>query len=141
MSMGGFEELGRRLDKLAEGIKAATQSGVEKTTGEAKDWREKLDELGDRIKKTTQEGIERFTTETKEFSQITRLRSQIRQGKKEIENMFRQMGEKTYELHLQKKIGHVELKKLGAEVTRLRKDIEAKERQIQSLRGKKPQVG
>jgi chromosome segregation ATPase len=137
MPMGGFEELGRRLDKLAEKIKTATQSGVEKTAGEAKDWRETLDELGEKIKKTTQEGIERFTAETKEFSQITRLRSQIRQGKKEIENVFRQIGEKTYELHLQKKIGHAELKKLGAGITRLKKDIEAKERQIQSLRGKK----
>jgi len=138
--MGGFEELGRRLDKLAEGIKTATQSGVEKTAREAKDWREKLDELGDRIKKTSQEGIERFTTETKGFSQIARLRSQIRQGKKEIENMLKQIGEKTYELHLQKKIGHQELKKMGAKITRLKKDIKAKELQIQSLRGKKPQV-
>jgi len=139
--MGGFEELGRRLDKLTEGIRTATQSGVEKTAREAKDWREKLDELGDRIKKTTQEGIERFTTETKEFGRITRLRSQIRQGKKETENMFKQIGEKTYELHLQKKIGHQELKKMGAKITRLKKDIKAKELQIQSLRGKKPQVG
>ena len=138
--MGGFQELGRRLDKLAERIKTATQSGVEKTTREAKDWGEKLDELGDKIKKTTQEGIERFTTETKEFSQITRLRSQVRQGKKDMENLFKQIGEKTYELHLQKKIGHRELKSLGARITRLKKDIEAKEKQIQSLRGKKPQV-
>jgi len=136
--MGGFEELGRRLDKLAEGIKTTTQSGVEKTAREAKDWREKLDDLGDRIKKTTQEGIERFTTETKEFGRITRLRSQIRQGKKETENMFKQIGEKTYELHLQKKIGHPELKKMGAKITRLKKDIKAKELQIQSLRGRKP---
>lgn len=138
MQVGGFEELGRRLDKLAERIRTTTQSGVEKTAREAKDWREKLDELGDKIKKTTQEGIERFATETKEFGQITRLRSQIRQEKKDIENVFRQIGEKTYELHLQKKIGNKELKHLGAGITRLRKDIEAKERQIQSLRGKKP---
>ncbi len=135
--MGGFEELGKRLDKLAERIKIATQSGVEKTTKEAGDWKGNLDELGDKIRKTTQEGIERFSTETKEFSQITRLKSQIRQGKKDIEDMFRQIGEKTYELHLQKKIGNKDLKKLGARVTALRKDIEAKERQIQSLRGKK----
>lgn len=139
--MGGFEELGRRLDKLAEGIKTATQSGVEKTAREAKDWRGKLDDLGDKIKKTTQEGMERFATETKEFGRITRLRSQIRQGKKETENMFKQIGEKTYGLHLQKKIGHQELKKIGAKITRLKKDIKAKELQIQSLRGKKPQVG
>ncbi len=139
--MGGFEELGSKLDKLAEGIKTATQSGVEKTAREAKDWRGKLDELGDKIKKTTQEGMERFATETKEFGRITRLRSQIRQGKKETENMFKQIGEKTYELHLQKKIGHPELKKMGAKITRLKKDIKAKELQIQSLRGKKPQVG
>ena len=135
--MGGFEELGRRLDKLTERIKIATQSGAEKTAKEAKDWRKKLDELGDKVKKTTQEGIERFATETKGFSQITRLRSQIKQGKKNIENMFKQLGKKTYELHLQKKIGHVELKKIGAKVTRLKKDIKAKELQIQSLRGKK----
>lgn len=138
--MGGFEELGSKLDKLAEGIKTATQSGVEKTAREAKDWREKLDDLGDKVKKITQDGIERFATETKGFSQIARLRSQIRQGKKDIESAFRQMGEKTYGLHLQKKIGHQELKKIGAKITRLKKDIKAKELQIQSLRGKKPQV-
>jgi len=138
--MGGFEELGRRLDKLAEGIKTATQSGVEKTTREAKDWREKLDDLGDKVKKITQEGIERFATETKGFSQIARLRSQMRQREKEIENMLKQIGEKTYELHLQKKIGHGELKKMGARITRLKKDVKAKELEIQSLRGKKPQV-
>jgi len=138
--MGGFEELGRRLDKLAEGIKTATQSGVEKTTREAKDWREKLDDLGDKVKKITQEGIERFAAETKGFSQIARLRSQMRQREKEIENMLKQIGEKTYELHLQKKIGHGELKKMGARITRLKKDIQAKELKIQSLRGKKPQV-
>jgi len=28
--MGGFEELGKKLDKLAEGIKATTQSKTEK---------------------------------------------------------------------------------------------------------------
>lgn len=135
--MGGFEELGKRLDKLGEGIRTAAQSQVQKTASEAKDWRKKLDNLGDRIKKTTQEGIDRFTTETKEFGQITRLRSQVRQSKKDMENMLKLIGEKTYELHLQKKIGHKELKNLGAKITRLRKDIETKERQIRSLRDKK----
>jgi len=134
--MSGFEELGKKLDKLTEEIKIATQSGIEKTAKEAKDWRKNLDELGEKIRRITQEGIEWFATETKEFGQIARLKSQIKQKEKEINDLFKQMGEKTYELHLQKKIGNVQLKSLGAKVTKLRKDIEIKKKQIQSLKKK-----
>jgi len=73
--MPGFEELGRKLDKLRKDIKAGAQSGVEKTAKQAKDWRKKLDELGEKTKKTTQEGVSWFTTEAKEFGQITKFRS------------------------------------------------------------------
>ena len=122
--MGGFEELGKKLDKLAEGIKATTQSKTEKA---AKEWGKKLDELGEGIKKTVQEGLEKFVTETKGLGQTAKLRLQIREEKKDIEEIFRQIGEKAYELHLQRKIGNVELKKLGAKVTKLKKDIQVKE--------------
>lgn len=132
--MGGFEELGKKLDKLAEGIKATTQNRAEKTVKEAKEWGKKLDELGEGIKKTVQEGLGKFVTETKGLGQATKLRLQIREEKKDTEEIFRQIGEKAYELHLQKKIGNVELKKLGAKVTKLKKDIQAKEKQIRRLR-------
>jgi len=132
--MGGFEELGKKLDKLAEGIKTTTQTRAEKTVKEAKEWGKKLDELGEGIKKTVQGGLGKFVTETKGLGQTAKLRFQIREGKKDIEEIFRQIGEKAYQLHLQKKIGNVELKKLGAKVTKLKKDIQAKEKQIRRLR-------
>ena len=132
--MGGFEELGKKLDKLAGEIKTTTQARAEKTVKEAKEWGKKLDELGEGIKRTVQEGLEKFVTETKGLGQTTKLRFQIREGKKDIEEIFRQIGEEAYQLHLQKKIGNVELKKLGAKVTKLKKDIQAREKQIRRLR-------
>ncbi len=44
--MVGFEELGKKLDKLTEEIKTVAQDGIERTAKEAKDWRKKLDGLG-----------------------------------------------------------------------------------------------
>jgi len=132
--MGGFEELGKKLDKLAEKTRSRTQKGVEKTRAEAKNWGEKLDKLGEKIKKTTQEGIEKFALETKEIGRVAKLKSEIRQRKKEMESFLKELGEKTYQLHLKKRIGNVELKKLGSKITKLKKDIESKEKDIQRLR-------
>jgi len=132
--MGGFEELGKKLDKLAEKTRSRTQEGVEKTRAEAKNWGEKIDKLGEKIKKTTQEGIEKFALETKEIGQVAKLRSEVRQRKKEMESFLKELGEKTYQLHLEKKIGNVELKKLGSKITKLKKGIESKEKDIQRLR-------
>ena len=134
--MPGFEELGRKLDKLAGEIRTAAQDGIERTAKEAKDWREKLDGLGEKIRKTTQEGVEWFAKETKEFGEISKLRLQIRQAEKDINDFFGEMGEKAYELHLQKKIGNVELKSLGARITKLKREIEKKKKRIQSLKEK-----
>ncbi len=132
--MGGFEELGKKLDKLAKKTRSRTQEGVEKTRAEAKNWGEKIDKLGEKIKKTTQEGIEKFALETKEIGQVAKLRSEVRQRKKEMESFLKELGEKTYQLHLEKKIGNVELKKLGSKITKLKKGIESKEKDIQRLR-------
>jgi len=132
--MGGFEELGKKLDKLAEKTRSRTQEGVEKTRGEAKNWGEKINKLGEKVKKTTQEGIEKFALETKEIGRVTKLRSEVRQRKKEMESFLKELGEKTYQLHLKKRIGNVELKKLGSKITKLKKDIESKEKDIQRLR-------
>jgi len=134
--MGGFEELGKKLDKLAKKTRSRTQEGVEKTRAEAKNWGEKIDKLGEKIKKTTQEGIEKFALETKEIGQVAKLRSEVRQRKKEMESFLKELGEKTYQLHLEKKIGNVELKKLGSKITKLKKGIESKEKDIQRLREK-----
>lgn len=132
--MGGFEELGKKLDKLAEKTRSRTQERVEKTRAEAKNWGEKIDKLGEKIKKTTQEGIEKFALETKEIGQVAKLRSEVRQRKKEMESFLKELGEKTYQLHLKKRIGNVELKKLGSKITKLKKGIESKEKDIQRLR-------
>ena len=132
--MGGFEELGKKLDKLAEKTRSRAQEGVEKTRAEAKNWGEKINKLGEKIKKTTQEGIEKFALETKEIGQVAKLRSEVRQRKKEMESFLKELGEKTYQLHLKKRIGNVELKKLGSKITKLKKDIESKEKDIQRLR-------
>ena len=135
--MGGFEELGKKLDDLMERVKDATQEGAEKTTKEAKEWGMKLSELGEVIKKTTQEGIEKFATGTKELAQISRLRSQIRELKARIADKFKQMGEEAYELFLKEGLEDERLKKLGDEITKLKKDIQIKEDQINRLRKRK----
>lgn len=132
--MAGFGELGKKLDKLAEEIKTVAQGGIERTTKEAKDWRKKLDGLGKRIGKTTQEGVEWFSKETKGFGETNKLRLQIRRMEKEINDLLEQTGRKAYELHLQKKIGNTQLKSLGAKITRLKKEIETKEKRIHNLR-------
>ena len=132
--MAGFEELGKKLDKLRGEIKTAAQDGIERTAKEAKDWRKKLDGLGKIVRKTTQEGVEWFSKETKEFGEVNRLRLQIRRVEKDMNDLFEQTGRKAYELHLQKKIGNIQLKSLGARITRLRKEIETKKKRIQNLK-------
>jgi len=134
--MAGFKELGKKLDKLTEEIKTVAQDGIERTTKEAKNWRKRLDGLGKVIRKTTQEGIEWFSKETKEFSETNKLRLQIRRVEKDIDDLFEQTGRKAYELHLEKKIGNIQLKSLGAKITRLKEEIEAKKKRIQSFKKK-----
>lgn len=130
--MGGFEELGKKLDELSGKVRSEAWEGAEKAGGEIRDWKERLENLGERIKKTTQEGIQRFTLEAKEMIHAPGLRSEIREARQEIESLLRELGEKTYQLHLEKKIGNVELKKLGGKITKLK--IEVKEKDIQRLR-------
>ncbi|KKK93726.1 hypothetical protein LCGC14_2689990 [marine sediment metagenome] len=132
--MAGFEELGKKLDKLRGEIKTAAQDGIERTAKEAKDWRKKLDGLGKIVRKTTQEGVEWFSKETKEFGEVNRLRLQIRRVEKDMNDLFEQTGRKAYELHLQKKIGNIQLKSLGAKITRLKKEMETKKKRIQNLK-------
>jgi len=132
--MGGFEELGRKLDELSEKVRSEAWEEAEKAGGEIRDWKERLENLGERIKKTTQEGIQRFTLEAKEMIHAPGLRSEIREARQEIESLLRELGEKTYQLHLEKQIGNAELKKLGGKITKLKKAIEVKEKDIQRLR-------
>ncbi len=134
--MGGFEELGKRLDKLAEKVKSRTQEEAEKVGVEMKGWGKRLDELGEKIKKTTQEGVEKVSGKTKGIIPITKLKSEIREIEKDIDNLTKELGVKTYQLHLENRIGNVELKKLGGKITQFKKDIEAKEKGIKRLREK-----
>jgi len=132
--MGGFEELGKRLDKLTEKARDRTQEEMEKAGGEIKEWGKKLDELGEKIKKTTQEGVEKVSGKTKGIIPITKLKSEIKEIEKDIDSLTKQLGAKTYQFHLEKKIGNVELKKLGGKITKLKKNIETREKEIQRLR-------
>ncbi|MBA7491011.1 hypothetical protein ES702_01555 [subsurface metagenome] len=134
--MGGFEELGKRLDKLTEKARDRTQEEMEKAGGEIKEWGKKLDELGEKIKKTTQEGVEKVSGKTKGIIPITKLKSEIKEIEKDVDSLTKQLGAKTYQFHLEKKIGNVELKKLGGKITQFKKDIEAKKKGIQRLRQK-----
>jgi len=134
--MGGFEELGKRLDKLTEKARDRTQEEMEKAGGEIKEWGKKLDELGEKIKKTTQEGVEKVSGKTKGIIPITKLKSEIKEIEKDIDSLTKQLGARTYQFHLEKKIGNVELKKLGGKITQFKKDIEAKKKGIQRLRQK-----
>jgi len=95
--MTGFEELGKKLDKLTEEVKTVAQGG-------------------------------------KGFGEINKLRLQIRRMEKDINDLLEQTGIKTYELHLQKKIGNIQLKSLGAKITRLKKEMETKKKRIQNLK-------
>jgi len=131
-----FEELGKKVDQLAEKIGGRTQEQAEKAVAEIKEWGKRLDELGEKIKKTTQEGVEKVSGKTKGIIPITKLKSEIREIEKDIDSLTKQLGAKTYQLHLEKKIGNVELKKLGGKITQFKKDIEAKKKGIQRLRQK-----
>ena len=131
-----FQELGKKVDQLAERMRGRTQEEAEKAGAEIKEWGKRLDELGEKIKKTTQEGIERFSLETKERIEVAKLKSEIREREKDIDSLNKQLGAKTYQLHLEKKIGNVELKKLGGMITRLKKIVAAKEKEIRRLRRK-----
>lgn len=131
-----FEELGKKLDQLAERMRGRTQEEAEKAGAEIKEWGKRLDELGEKIKKTTQEGTERFSLEIKERIEVAKLRSEIREREKDIDSLNKQLGAKTYQLHLEKKIGNVELKKLGGKITEIRRDMEQREKEIERLREK-----
>lgn len=54
----------------------------------------------------------------------------------ELGRRLDEFGQKTYHLHLAKKIGNVELRKLGGKITQFRKEIQGKEKDIQKLREK-----
>ncbi|MEA1963865.1 MAG: hypothetical protein U9O41_01870 [Candidatus Aerophobetes bacterium] len=132
--MGGFEELGKRLDKLTEAVKRTAQEGVGKSSIEAKEWGKKLDELGERVKKISQQGLERFTSGAKGLGQTGKLRLEIREIEKKLTDKFKETGEKTYELCLQKKIENPELEKLREEITGFKKEVEVKRKKIEELR-------
>ena len=58
----------------------------------------------------------------------------MRRVEKDTNDLFEQTGRKAYELHLQKKIGNIQLKSLGAKITGLKKEIETKKKRIQNLK-------
>ena len=134
--MRKFQELGEKLDRLADKATAGTQEGIEKAGDELKDWGKKVGGLGERIKKVTQEGLEKVAGEAKEMVQIAKVKSEIRDKEKDVDALTKQLGAKTYQFHLEKRIGNVELKKLGGMITQARKDIEAKKKEIARLREK-----
>jgi len=135
--MGRFEGLGKKLDKLAEQVGMAAQGGIEKTAEEAKQWGSCLDDLGDKIRKTAQDGLGKFTAGTRELGQIAKLRSEINQKKKEKEEKIRQVGQLTYELHIEEKVDNEELKKMIEEIADLEKNIYEKEQEIEDLKSHK----
>ncbi len=132
--MGAFEEMGRKLDELAQKVKIATQEGVGRTGKGAKDWGKKLDELGGTIKKMTREGIEKFASQTKNFTQITKLNSQIRDIQKKKEHKITKLGNRFYESGLYKKLEDNELNEMVEEIVKLEKEIKIKEEEIQKMK-------
>jgi len=131
--MGTFEELGKRLDRLADQLKVATQSGIEKTASETKEWKKHLDELAERIKKTAQECFEKFASETKELGQVAKLRGQIRELRKELEEKYKTLGKTAVELRVYEGVEEG-LKKLAQEAIDLEKKIKDKEKEIEKLK-------
>jgi len=66
---------------------------------------------------------------------MNRRKSEVKKGKQigafeELGGKLDELGQKTYHLHLAKKIGNVELRKLGGKITQFRKEIEGKEKDI-----------
>lgn len=131
-----FQEVGEKLDKLTDRAAVRTQEEIEKAGDELKDWRKRLDKLGERIKKVTQEGLEKVANGAKEMVQVAKLKSGIRDKEKDVDALTKQLGAKAYQFHLEKKIGNVELKKLGGMITQAKKDIKAKKKEIARLREK-----
>jgi len=131
-----FQELGEKLDKLTDRAAVRTQEEIEKAGDELKDWRKKLDKLGETIKKVTQEGLEKVADEVKEMVQVAKLKSEIRDKETDIDSLTKQLGARAYQFHLEKRIGNVELKKLGGMITQAKKEIEAKKKEIARLREK-----
>ena len=125
--MGKFEEWGRNLDSLTEKLKKVTQE-------ETKEWRKKLDELGEKIKKLTREGLEKITTEARGLGEMAKLRFRIQEEKKKLELALRNLGEETHKLWVKRKINLPSLRELATQVTKLKKGIEAKEKELKSLR-------
>lgn len=131
-----FQELGEKLDKLTDKAAVRTQEEIEKAGDELKDWRKRVDGLGERIKKVTQEGLEKVADGAKEIVQVVKLKSGIRDKEKDVDSLTKQLGAKAYQFHREKRIGNVELKKLGGMITQAKKDIEAKRKEIARLRQK-----
>ena len=131
-----FQELGEKLDKLTDRAAARTQEEIEKAGDELKDWRKRLDKLGERIKNVTQEGLEKLADGAKEMVQVAKLKSGIRDKEKDIDSLTKQLGAKAYQFHRENRIGNVELKKLGGMITQVKKDVEAKKKEIARLREK-----
>ncbi|MCD6231589.1 hypothetical protein J7K28_03015 [Candidatus Aerophobetes bacterium] len=132
--MGAFEEMGRKLDEVAQRIRVITQEGVDKTEKEAKEWGKKLDEIRKTLKKMTQEGIEKFATQTKTLTQTTKLRSQIRDIERKKKDEIIRLGKKVYESELYKKLDNEELNRIGKKIAKLEEEIKRKEEEIQKLK-------
>jgi len=132
--MGAFEEMGRRLDELAQKVKITTKEGVDRTGKEAKDWGKKLDEIRRTLKKMTQEGIEKFATQTKNFTQLNKLRSQIRDIQKKKKYKITELGNRFYKSGLYEKLEDNGLNEMVDEIASLEKKIKIKEEEIQKLK-------
>jgi len=132
--MGAFEEMGRKLDELAQKVKVIAYEGAGKTSKEAKDWGKKLNEIGGMVKKVSQEGVEKFATQTKNFTQLNKLRSQIRDIEKKKEHKITKLGNKFYESGLYKKLEDNELNEIVEEIAKLEKEIKIKEEETQKLK-------
>ncbi len=95
-----------------------------------------FEELRRSIRKTTRKEIEKLPLEIRGIVQVIKLKSEVRRKRNEMEKLLTELGKKTYQLHLKKKIGHTELKKLGSKITQLKQDIETRRKDIQRLRGR-----
>lgn len=132
--MGTLEEMGRKLDELAQKVKVIAYEGAGKTSKEAKDWGKKLDEIGRMLKKRTREGVGKFATQTKNFTQLNRLRSQIRDIQNKKGHKITKLGNRFYKSGLYKKLEDNELNEMVEEIVKLEKEIKVKEEEIQKLK-------
>ena len=129
--MGTFGELGKRLDKFAEQVRTGTSSGIERTASETREWRKALDDLAEKMRKTAQDGMGRIAQETRDLSHSARVRSQMREKKRQLNSKLCELGRFGVTEGAWEEVDQEKLAALRAEIAGLDAEIEQLDAELQ----------